>query len=81
MTQYLKGDGRMGAEIKARRLRARLTQEEVAARLQVYGCDIVRSTYSKIEDGRRHLSLKELDALCKIFQVDYNQLLGYREKE
>ena len=51
---------RIGHNIRTLREAAGLTQEQVAARLQLQGCDITRSAVAKIEVGQRHLYPDEL---------------------
>ena len=53
-----------------------MTQEQLAAQLQVYGCDISRGTLAKIEAGIRHISVKELNAVKAVLQVKYEELLS-----
>jgi len=52
-----------------------LTQERLAAKLQVAGCDITRSALAKIEVGQRHLYPDELKALKTVLGVSYDELL------
>ncbi len=53
-----------------------MTQEQLAAQLQVCGCDISRGTLAKIEAGIRHISVKELNAVKAVLQVKYEELLS-----
>ena len=46
---------RMGRHLAKLRQDKGLTQEQLAARLQVQGCDLTRSALAKIEVGQRHL--------------------------
>lgn len=45
---------RMGRHLAKLRQDKGLTQEQLAARLQVQGCDLTRSALAKIEVGQRH---------------------------
>ena len=45
----------IGENIKKLRIKSELTQELLAAKLQLEGCDITRSAVAKIEVGQRHL--------------------------
>ena len=65
----------VGQNIRTLREAAGLTQEMLAAKLQVLGCDITRSAVAKIEVGQRHLYPDELILLKKILAVSYDQLL------
>ncbi len=53
-----------------------MTQDQLAAKLQVLGCDITRSALAKIEVGQRHLYPDEIKALKEIFDVPYERILG-----
>ncbi len=67
---------KVGQNVRKFRLQAGLTQERLAAKLQVEGCDITRSAVAKIEVGQRHLYPDELILLKKIFNVTYEELLS-----
>lgn len=66
----------VGANIKKLREKAGLTQENLAAKLQIEGCDITRSAVAKIEVGQRHIYPDELILLKKILRTDYDELLS-----
>ncbi len=65
----------VGQNIRKQRLEKNLTQDEVAAKLQVMGCDLTRSAYAKIEVGQRHLYPDELILLKEVFGCSYEALL------
>ena len=67
-TEYEK---RLGKHIRFLRKKKKLTQEQLAARFQVAGCDITRSTIAKIEVGQRHIYADEIVLLCSILNVTY----------
>ena len=67
---------RVGQNIRRLRERAGLTQDAVAVRLQVRGCDITRSAVAKIEVGRRHQSPGELELLREILGAEYSEILA-----
>lgn len=69
--QYSK---RMGSHLARLRQEKGLTQEQLAARLQVQGCDLTRSALAKIEVGQRHLYPDEIKALTEVLAVNYEQL-------
>lgn len=69
--QYSK---RMGSNLARLRQEKGLTQEQLAARLQVQGCDLTRSALAKIEVGQRHLYPDEIKALTEVLAVSYEQL-------
>lgn len=64
----------VGNNIRILRERKKLTQEQVAARLQINGCDITRSALAKIEVGQRHLYPDEIILLRKILNVEYSEI-------
>lgn len=69
--QYSK---RMGSHLARLRREKGLTQEQLAARLQVQGCDLTRSALAKIEVGQRHLYPDEIKAMTEVLAVCYEQL-------
>lgn len=64
----------VGNNIRLLREKKKLTQEQVAARLQIGGCDITRSAVAKIEVGQRHLYPDEIILLKKILNVEYDEI-------
>ena len=69
---------RVGLNIHALRERAKMTQEELAAKLQLRGCDITRSAVAKIEVGQRHLYPDELILIKEILSVSYDEILNIK---
>lgn len=57
----------IGATIRDYRIKAKLTQEQVVAKMQLLGVDISRGTYSQIECGISNIRVEELLALSEIF--------------
>ena len=51
-------------------------QEQLAAKMQLEGCDMTRSTIAKIEAGLRHIYPWELKAFSKILNITYDDILG-----
>lgn len=68
-------DSIVGRQIRAAREARKLTQEQLAARLQTGGCDVTRSAVAKMEVGQRHIYAAELRALRDILDVPYEMLL------
>ena len=64
----------VGQSIRILRERAGLTQEQLSARLQVYGCDITRSALAKIEVGQRHLYPDEIMAIKESLGISYDDI-------
>ena len=65
-----------GKRIKDARKNLGLSQENLAARLQVEGINIERDSVSRIEIGTRFVADYELAALCKVLNVTPEYLLG-----
>ena len=65
---------RVGNTIRILREKANMTQEVLAAKLQLYGCDITRSAVAKIEVGQRHLYPDEIILIKKILNVRYEDI-------
>ena len=65
----------VGENIRRIRKNNNITQEQLAAKLQIAGCDITRSALAKIEVGQRHIYPDELKALKNILNVDYDDIL------
>ena len=63
-----------GGNIRMAREARGMTQEQVAAKLQLGGCDITRSALAKIEVGQRHVYPDEIRLLKEILSVSYNEL-------
>ena len=67
---------KIGNNIRKLRERAKLTQEQVAAKLQTSGCDITRSAVAKIEVGQRHLYPDEIILLKEILSATYEEIFN-----
>ena len=65
-----------GQRVKEARKNMKLSQEELAAKLQVAGVNIERDSVSRIEIGTRFVADYELLVLCKILGVTPTYLLG-----
>ena len=64
----------VGNNIRILRERKKFTQEILAAKLQVNGCDITRSAVAKIEVGQRHLYPDEIILIKQILGVTYDEI-------
>lgn len=64
----------VGQNIRVLREQANLTQEQLAARLQLAGCDITRSAVAKIEVGQRHLYPDEIILIREILNVSFDEI-------
>ena len=67
---------RIGKNLRFLREQAGLTQDQVAARLQVEGCDITRSALAKIEVGQRHIYPDEIILIKKILNVEFDDIFN-----
>lgn len=65
---------KIGYNIRMLRERAGFTQDYVATKLQLNGCDITRSAVAKIEVGQRHLYPDEIILLKQILRVTYEDI-------
>ena len=67
-------DRRVGRNIRAICVRNGWTQEQLAAKLQVRGCDMTRSALAKIEVGQRHVYADEIFLLREILRCSYEEV-------
>lgn len=65
---------RVGNNIRLLHEKRGITQDQLAARLQVNGCDITRSALAKIEVGQRHLYPDEIILLKALLAVNYDEI-------
>lgn len=71
MDQWLYQDCTIGTALRRLRKKSKLTQEEVAAQLQVRGCDVSRPMYAQMETGGYGIRISVLVALKDIFHAEY----------
>ena len=65
---------RIGQNIRAIREKKNMTQETLATKLQLEGCDITRSAVAKIEVGQRHLYPDEIVLIKNILNTSYEEI-------
>lgn len=65
-----------GERIREARVIQRMSQTDLAARLQIEGITIERDSISRIEIGTRFVADYELMILAKVLKVDINWLLS-----
>lgn len=65
-----------GDRVHEARCKHRMTQSDLAARLQINGIIMERDSISRIEIGTRFVADYELRELAKILNVTVNWLLG-----
>ena len=70
---------KIGNNIKRLRERRGITQDMLAAQLQLRGCDITRSAVAKIEVGQRHLYPDEIICIKEILEVEFDEIFDLSE--
>lgn len=65
---------KVGNNIRKIREAKGLTQDMLAAKLQLNGCDITRSAVAKIEVGQRHLYPDEVILIRKILNTTFDSI-------
>lgn len=68
-----------GDRVREARQKQRVSQENLAAKLQIEGVIIERDSISRIESGTRFVADCELKALAKVLRVDLAWLLSDEE--
>ena len=71
---------KIGKNIKLARESINMTQDILAAKLQLRGCDITRSAIAKIEVGQRHLYPDEVLLIKEILNIDFDTIFYGKEK-
>lgn len=77
-------DGRCnisGERIKYARSKAKITQEQLAAKLQLAGLQMGQMAISRIESGKRLVPDFELPIIAEVLNVSTDWLLGIGTKE
>ena len=65
---------RIGNNIRRIRESKGMTQDSLAAKLQLGGCDITRSAVAKIEVGQRHLYPDEIILIRRILNTTFEAI-------
>ena len=63
-----------GQNIRRLRESRHMTQEQLAAKLQLNGCDITRSALAKIEVGQRHVYPDEIKLFKELLHTGFEDL-------
>jgi len=71
---------KIGANIRAIREKKKITQDELAAKLQILGCDITRSAIAKIKVGQRHLYSDEIILIKEILKTSFEEIFYGKEE-
>lgn len=66
----------IGSKITALRMKYKLKQKDLLAKMQTLGADINPSSLSKLEGQTRPVSDIEVKILAEIFSVSADELLG-----
>ncbi len=69
-----------GQNIRRLRESRHMTQEQLAAKLQLNGCDITRSALAKIEVGQRHVYPDEIRLLKELLGASFEELFYAPQK-
>lgn len=70
MSTGLKQDISIGQNLKSLRKRAKLTQREASAQLEILGVPMTEDILAKIEQGRYSVRISVLLALKQIYGID-----------
>lgn len=76
MSCMINQDISIGANLKALRQRSGLSQEEVAAKLQVMGFTISREVISQMERGCHNIRVSVLLALKDIYHASFDEFFS-----
>ena len=69
------GKNLIGERLKLLRADAKLSQRDLANRLQLIGIDMDKNVITRIETNKRYVTDFELQALKEIFNVSYDYLI------
>lgn len=72
MEQKLRRDRNIGDNLRKLRFNNNFSQEKLCAELQLYGCDIGRSTYAKYEAGELNIKISVILALKEIYNCSFD---------
>ena len=65
---------KVGENIRKIRENKKMTQEILASKLQLAGCDITRSAVAKIEVGQRHIYPDEIKLIKEILDSSFEEI-------
>lgn len=71
----------VGKNIETLRKKQGIKQKDFIAKMQVLGCDINSSSYSKLEGQVRCATDKEIYVIAKILHVNMSDLFGENEDD
>ncbi len=73
MEQKIRQDENIGENLKRLRMQKSLSQQKVCEVLQLMGCDIIRSTYQKYENGELNIKVTVLRKLQEYYNCGYEE--------
>ena len=81
--QRIRQDERInnGKNIRRIRKEKKISQKEMAEKMQLHRIPITRETYVKLERGIRNVGASELKAIKEILDTSYDQLLAETEEQ
>ena len=81
--QRIRQDERIniGKNIRRSRKERKISQKEMAEKMQLLRIPITRETYVKLERGIRNVGASELKAIKEILDTSYEQLLAETEEQ
>lgn len=71
----------IGKNIRRIRKEKKISQKEMAEKMQLHRIPITRETYVKLERGIRNVGASELKAIKEILDTSYELLLAETEEE
>ena len=71
----------IGKNIRRIRKEKKISQKEMAEKMQLHRIPITRETYVKLERGIRNVGASELKAIKEILDTSYEQLLAETEEQ
>ena len=71
---------RIGNNIRQLREARNMTQDVLAAKMQLSGCDITRSAVAKIECGQRHIYPDEIILIKEILKTSFEDIFNQTDK-
>lgn len=68
-----------GKNVSIFRINMKISQRELADRMQLVGIDVDKNAIQRIECGKRFVTDIEIIAFAKVFNVSYNELLRVKD--
>lgn len=66
---------RLGTHLKELRKLNYFSQDLLASKMQLEGCDITRSAISKLERGTRKMCADEVKVIARVFNITCDELI------